>query len=208
MAYARQAIAAAEAVGDPDMVVKAYDTLVDALGVAGDAQGALDIALANLARCGPGVSPERTIAVYNAVTAAMTDVARYAEIPAYAERAVELARTTGLGGPRAGWIADRWVESLVLLGRWSEAEQLVSELADLLDHPSAEGELAGSWGGGTDPPGPPRRGPSADRTGPGRAGPGELVRRCRLVRSSRRHVRRRRGPLRRRRGARQRGDRP
>ena len=146
VAYARQAIAAAEAVGDPNMVVKAYDTLAAALGAAGDAEGALDIALANLTRCGPDVSPERTIAVYNAVTAAMTDVARYAEIPAHAERAVELARTTGLGGPRAEWIAERWVESLVLLGRWSEAEQLVSELADLLDHPSAEAELAGPGG--------------------------------------------------------------
>ena len=71
-AYARQAIAVAEAVGDPDMVVKAYDTLVEALGVAGDAEGALDIALDNLTRCGPGVSPERTIAVYNKVTGAMT----------------------------------------------------------------------------------------------------------------------------------------
>jgi DNA-binding CsgD family transcriptional regulator/tetratricopeptide (TPR) repeat protein len=146
VAYARRAIAVAEAVGDPDMVVKAYDTLAAAVGAAGDAQGALDIALANLSRCGPGVSPERTIGVYNAVTGAMTDAAQYAEIPAHAERAVELARTTGLGGPRARWIAERWVESLVLLGRWSEAEQLVSELADLLDHPSAEGELAGSLG--------------------------------------------------------------
>ena len=70
----------------------------------------------------------------------------HAEIPAHAERAVELARTTGLGGPRAGWIAACWVDSLVLLGRWSEVEQLISELADLLDHPSLEGELAGSWG--------------------------------------------------------------
>ena len=119
-----------------------------ALGAAGDAEGALAVALANLTRCGPGVSPERTIAVYNTVTGALTDLARYAEIPAYAERAVELARTTGLGGPRAGWIAERWVESLVLLGRWSEAEQLVSELADLLDHPSAGGRARrypGGW---------------------------------------------------------------
>jgi DNA-binding CsgD family transcriptional regulator/tetratricopeptide (TPR) repeat protein len=145
-AYARQAIVVAEAVGDPDMVVKAYDTLVDPLGMAGDAEGALAVALANLTRCGPGVSPERTIAVYNKVTGAMTAVARYAEIPAHAERAVELARTTGLGGPRAVWIADRWVESLVLLGRWSEAEQLVGDLVDLLDHPAQEGDLAGSWG--------------------------------------------------------------
>ena len=208
VAYARQAIAAAEAVGDPDMVVKAYDTLVAALGAAGDAEGALDIALANLTRCGPGVSPERTIGVYNAVTGAMTDVARYAEIPAHAERAVELARTTGLGGPRAGWIADRWVESLVLLGRWSEAEQLVSELADLLDHPSAEGDLAGPGGvalirqGRLDEARPLIE---QARAALARA---KLVRECRQVGGSRGHVRRRRGPLRRRRGARQRSDRP
>ena len=146
VAYARQAIATAEAVGDPNMVVKAHDTLAAALGAAGDSEGALDIALANLSRCGPAVSPERTIAVYNALTGAMVDLAHYAEIPSIAERAVELARSTGLGGPRAEWIADNWVASLVLLGRWSEAERLVSELADLLDHPSAEADLARSLG--------------------------------------------------------------
>ena len=43
-------------------------------------------------------------------------------------------------------MAEQWVESLVLLGRWSEAERLVGELADLLDHPTQEGELAGIWG--------------------------------------------------------------
>ena len=146
VAYAHQAIAAAESSDDPNMVVKAYDCLVAALIAAGDGEGALAVALANLSRCGPGVSPERTIAVYNMVNQALTNLARHAEIPAHAERAVELARTTGLGGPRAGWIAACWVDSLVLLGRWSEVEQLISELADLLDHPSLEGELAGSWG--------------------------------------------------------------
>ena len=146
VAYARQAIATAEAVGDANMVVKAYDVLAAALGVAGDLEGALEIAVANLSRCGPGLSPERTIAVYNALIGAMVDLAHYSEIPSVAERAVELARRTGLGGPRAEWIAENWVRSLVLLGRWVEAEQLVGELADLLDHPSAEAELATSWG--------------------------------------------------------------
>jgi DNA-binding CsgD family transcriptional regulator/tetratricopeptide (TPR) repeat protein len=145
-AYARQAIAVAEAVGDGDMVVKAYDTLVAALQLAGDPDGALAVAVANLARCGPSNSPERTISVYNAVTGALTGVARYDEIAAHAERAVELARNTGLGGPRAGWIAERWVESLVVLGRWTEAERLVRDLTDLLDHPDQEGDLADSWG--------------------------------------------------------------
>jgi DNA-binding CsgD family transcriptional regulator/tetratricopeptide (TPR) repeat protein len=145
-AYARQAIAVAEAVGDADMMVKAYITLAAALDLAGDADGALAVALGNLARCGPTISPERMIGVYNALTGALTGVARYDEIAAHAERAVELARRTGLGGPRAGWVAERWVESLVVLGRWSEAEQLVSDLADLLDNPAEEGNLADSWG--------------------------------------------------------------
>jgi DNA-binding CsgD family transcriptional regulator/tetratricopeptide (TPR) repeat protein len=146
MALAREAVAVAEDADDPDMVVKSYCVLVHALQAAGDTEGAVDIASYNLTRCRPEVSPERTIAAYNALTGALTGVARYGEIPAHAQRAVEIARRTGLGGVRAVWIAERWVESLVVLGRWAEAEQLVSDLADLLAQSPVESGLAGSWG--------------------------------------------------------------
>ena len=49
-----------------------------------------------------------------------------------------------------------WIESLVVLGHWSEAEDLVHQLADLVDHPTKDGELGLLWGVGPDPPGPAR----------------------------------------------------
>jgi DNA-binding CsgD family transcriptional regulator/tetratricopeptide (TPR) repeat protein len=146
LVHARQAVAVADAVGDPDAVVRAHNSLVAALGANGDYEGALAVALVNLERCGPDLPADLTLFAYHRVTGALADLTRYAEIPAFTRRGVELARDTGLGGPVAAWMAEQWVESLVLTGRWSDAERLVGELADLLDHPTQEGELAGIWG--------------------------------------------------------------
>jgi len=39
-----------------------------------------------------------------------------------------------------------WLESLLVLGQWEEAERVVAELAVELDHPSIAGEWEGTWG--------------------------------------------------------------
>jgi DNA-binding CsgD family transcriptional regulator len=146
LAPAREAVAVAEAVGDPAVIVYAQHALTRAVGARGDNEAALALALANLERCGPRTSAELTLTVYNDITHHLSFLGRYGEIPPFAERGVELARRSGLGGPRGAWMASYWVESLTLLGRWTEAERVVGELADLLESPSEEGQLAWSWG--------------------------------------------------------------
>jgi DNA-binding CsgD family transcriptional regulator len=76
----------------------------------------------------------------------LSELNRYGDIPAYARPGVELSRTSGLGGPRGVWLALSWIEALVLLGRWDEAERLVGDVADVVEHPAYGGELAGCWG--------------------------------------------------------------
>ena len=147
MMHARQSVEVAEAVGDPEVLVVSHDALVKALSRTGDKEGALAASLANLERCASGLSPERALMAYNAVVFSLIGLGRNAEIPSYAERGVALARGTGLGGPRGAWIAQYWIESLVVLGHWAEAERVVGEAADLLDHPTLpRGRLAATWG--------------------------------------------------------------
>ena len=145
--YARQAIAVAEAVGDSDMVVKAYDTLAVAMGAAGDAQGALDVA-----RRQPDSMWSRRLP--------RTHDRRVQRGERRLDRCRPMGRHPGpLRTRRRAGSNDRTRWSPCRLGRrslgrvsrscsgrWSEAEQLVGELADLLDQPSVDDELAGSWG--------------------------------------------------------------
>jgi DNA-binding CsgD family transcriptional regulator/tetratricopeptide (TPR) repeat protein len=144
-ARAREAVAVAEAVGDPEVLVFAHYSLGAAFGLT-DPERELASSLANLARCGPGVSPELTVTVYSGIAVALADLARYAEVLTYAERGIAFSRRGGLGGHRTSWLAAWCIESLVALGRWSDAEQRVAELADLLEGPNEEGCLAPSWG--------------------------------------------------------------
>jgi DNA-binding NarL/FixJ family response regulator len=146
LAHARQAVAAANALDDHDAMVLAHNELVTAMDYNGDYEGALDVALANLARCDRSTSTERTIASYSRVIQELFALDRLAEVPRYTERAVNLARETGLAGPRGAWMALLWIESLVTLGHWSEAEDLVEQLADLTNHPTQQGELGLLWG--------------------------------------------------------------
>jgi DNA-binding CsgD family transcriptional regulator len=146
MAHAREAVAVAERVGDPEVLVYAHNALAAAIGMGDDAEGALAHSLANLARIGPDISAERALTAYNGVAVGLMNLGRYAEVPVVAERGVELARRSGLGGSRGAWMAWYWVQSLWILGRWAEAEAVVAELDDLLDHPSERGQLATGWG--------------------------------------------------------------
>jgi DNA-binding CsgD family transcriptional regulator/tetratricopeptide (TPR) repeat protein len=146
LAHARQAVAAANALDDHDAIVMAHIELVTAMDYNGDYEGALDVALANLARCDRSTSTERTIASYSRVIQELFALDRLAEVPRYTEPAVNMARETGLAGPRGAWMALSWIESLILLGHWSEAEDLVDQLADLVDHPTQQGDLGLLWG--------------------------------------------------------------
>ena len=67
---------------------------------------------------------------------------RYAEIIPVAQRGVELARTSGLGGPRGEWMASYWLICLAALGRWREAEELAVGLRDLTDGTTEDLSLA------------------------------------------------------------------
>jgi DNA-binding CsgD family transcriptional regulator/tetratricopeptide (TPR) repeat protein len=144
-AYATRAVAVAEAAGDRDVVVYAHYARGAAFSLT-DPERELAHGLANLARCGPGVSPELTVTVYSGIALALGSLGRYAEVLVYAERGIEVARRSGLGGHRTSWLAAWWIESLVALGRWPEAEHNVAEFADLLEYPIEEGCLAPSWG--------------------------------------------------------------
>ena len=147
MMYAHQAVEVAEAVGDPEVLVVSHDALSGALSRTGDKEGALTNSLANLERCASGVSTARSLTAYNAVVFSLVELGRNAEVPGYAERGLALARGTGLGGPRGAWMAQYWIESLVALGQWAEAERVVGEVADLLNHPTLpQGRLAATWG--------------------------------------------------------------
>ena len=144
---AREAVAVAEAVGESDVLVVAHSALAASLHEAGDHEQALAVALGNLERCDSDVASEHALMAYNGVIGELVDLGRNGEIPSYAERAVTLARCTGLGGPRSSWMAQLWVDSLVALGRWVEAERVVNEQADLLDHATQPpARLAATWG--------------------------------------------------------------
>ena len=83
---------------------------------------------------------------YTGMTDALESFCRPAEIVEFAERGVEIARQTGLGGPRGTWLAHFWLGALVDLGRWDEAERTLAELQDMVGAPPEQAQLAYTWG--------------------------------------------------------------
>jgi DNA-binding CsgD family transcriptional regulator/tetratricopeptide (TPR) repeat protein len=146
LTHARQSVAVAEAVGDPEALIDSYNALGNALYIVGDYEGGFAVASRGLELCEAPVSPERVLTAYICIDNGLARLGRYNDRPAYAQRGVALARSSGLGGPRSAWIAGVWISSLVLVGRWTEAERVVGEVADLLDHPTQAGDLAVTWG--------------------------------------------------------------
>ena len=137
----------AEAVADPDVLVYARIALGAALGLMGDPEQALAYVEETLALCGPDVSPERVLTALNGVIHALGGLCRPSEIVALAERGVGIARQTGLGGPRGAWLAVSWLAALVDLGRWEDAEGVLSpRFGNWLREPSTQVELVWSWG--------------------------------------------------------------
>jgi DNA-binding CsgD family transcriptional regulator/tetratricopeptide (TPR) repeat protein len=139
---ARQAVAAAEVVGNPEALVHAHYALWLTVYDSGERQRALDIAQANLARCSPDTPTDVTLVALTSVHHSLVSLGRRADAIAVARRAVELARSTGLGGPRASWMACFWLEGLGELGRWDEAERVTIEVADLTDDLAVDRLLA------------------------------------------------------------------
>lgn len=143
--YARAAVAVAVEVGEPNAMVDAHYALSMAMTTLGDPHGALAEALDNLARCDQNVSAHRTMMAYNGVTSCLSDLGRFEELLGFAERGVAIARKTGLAGVVGAWMAGYWVDSLVMLGRWTDAERLMGDLADLLDDPKMDEVVAHYW---------------------------------------------------------------
>jgi DNA-binding CsgD family transcriptional regulator/tetratricopeptide (TPR) repeat protein len=139
---ARHAVSVAEVVGDPVALVRAHYSLWETVYVSGEHQRALDIAQANLARCGPDTPTDVTLLALTSVHHSLVSSGRRAEAIAVARQAVELARSSGLGGPRASWMACFWLEGLAELGRWDEAERVTVEVADLTDDLAVDRLLA------------------------------------------------------------------
>ena len=191
MAPAREAVAVAECVGDTETLVYAHHVLVSATSRLGDYGDARTLALANLARCGPDVSAERTLTAYHSLAVALIDLGRQAEVPALVEPAVALARRSGLGDAQGAILTSDWLRSLTALGRWTEAGAVVTECGDPLDYPLEPGGLRGG-GALVHPPGAIRGGSPAGRTGACRIGPTLVVGRSRLTCRRHRHVRHRR----------------
>ena len=143
MTLAREAVAVAEVVGDPDALVCARNAVGAALTLV-DPEEALAYAQATLVLCGPDVSPERVLTAYNANTDRYR-CCRYVEAAAVAERGSR-SRATGLGGPRGGWLACHWIRTLVTLGQWEKAEQIAAEIEHLIELPSDQVQVAGAAG--------------------------------------------------------------
>ncbi len=145
LAFAQEAVAVATAVGDPDVLVLARCAFGRATSMTAESEVILANARATVAMCGPRVSAERTLNALGDLTYASLIVGRFEEALSATQRGVEMARRSGLGGPRGGWLAGQWVESLVELGRWDEAERVFEELQDLLDGVDGDVSPAASW---------------------------------------------------------------
>jgi DNA-binding CsgD family transcriptional regulator/tetratricopeptide (TPR) repeat protein len=146
LAHARQSVAVAEAVGDPEALIDAYNALGVQLYNVGDYEGGFAVASRGLGLCDGSVSPERVLTAHICVDNGLARLGRYRDRVANAQRAVALARSSGLGGPRSALLARIWIGALFVVGRWDEAERVVDEVADLLDHTTQEGALAATWG--------------------------------------------------------------
>ncbi len=136
LACAQEALSAAAWLGDIDSLVLARNAMGAALGtIDPTGEAALEHARETLAMCTPKVAPANQLIAYNGVTNSLAGVGRYAELVDVAADGVKLVRNSGIGGPLSGAMASYWVGSLVTLGRWSEAEVVNGEVADLLQAP-------------------------------------------------------------------------
>ncbi len=142
--YAREAVTIADTVADREVQVYSRVALVEMFMLAGRPGDGLRAAEEAVALCDHDVSPERTLVAYEGLLIALAGERE--AVGGIAERGVLLARDSGLGGIWGAWLAEKWVHSLVWLGRWDEAERVVAEQLDVLDHPSEPGQLACSWG--------------------------------------------------------------
>jgi DNA-binding CsgD family transcriptional regulator len=98
-----------------------------------DLDGLLRYEFETYSMCDETMSPERRLFALNSLTNTLVRVGRLAELIDIAAAAVDLVRTTGLGGPLGAAMAEYWVGCLVSLGRWSEAEQVYDDVRDLIE---------------------------------------------------------------------------
>jgi DNA-binding CsgD family transcriptional regulator/tetratricopeptide (TPR) repeat protein len=133
MSTARQAFDMAELLGDRETLAHASNALSGAFDLSGEPERGLAVALHATEHLAPHVAPDSALMLYNSLCVSYQTLGRFTEIPGVCERAVALARRTGLAGPRGAWLVGHWVAALVVLGRWDEAERCLAEHEDLTD---------------------------------------------------------------------------
>lgn len=131
--YAAQAVAIADACGDRDARIAAHYVMSIVLQSDGEFENALTAYRATVAMCDHTAAPESHITALNGLTLTYRSAGQFEEVIKAARRGVEVARRTGLGGPKASFLASKLVQALVSLGRWEEAEREASELRDVFD---------------------------------------------------------------------------
>jgi DNA-binding CsgD family transcriptional regulator len=131
--YAQQAVAVAEAAGDPNAIVYANNALCAALGLTSDAEHTLANARRTVDLCKGDVSPEMTLVALNGLLNSLERTWQFPELIEVARRGVDIARRFGMAGPRGAWMASALIDALVFLGRWEEAEAASIDLRDVLD---------------------------------------------------------------------------
>jgi DNA-binding CsgD family transcriptional regulator/tetratricopeptide (TPR) repeat protein len=139
--YAAQALAAADACGDRDARIAAHYAMSIVLLSDGEFELALAAARATVELCDHDAAPESLITALNGLTITFWSVGELEEVISSARRGVEVARRTGLGGPKASFLASKLVQGLVYLGRWDQAEREARELRDVFD----PGINSGDW---------------------------------------------------------------
>jgi len=130
---ASQAVAVAESCGQIDARVAANYVMNGVLMSEGEFELAIASAKTGLGMCNDEATPESLITALYGLTMALYRAGRFDELIDVARCGVEVARRTGVGGPRASWLATRLVFTKVSVGRWEEAECDASELRDVFD---------------------------------------------------------------------------
>jgi DNA-binding CsgD family transcriptional regulator/tetratricopeptide (TPR) repeat protein len=131
--FGEQALSVAAAAGDPDSIVYAHYVLNGQWPECLDIDLALVRARATMAACGPDVSTEMTLTAIMGLSNLLGAICAFDENIELAHRAIELARHSGLAGPRSSWMAENLIFCLLLSGRWDEIESTITDVSDVFD---------------------------------------------------------------------------
>jgi DNA-binding CsgD family transcriptional regulator len=129
---ARQAVAVADEVDDPVARIHAHNAMAASLAGSSTRSEADEHIGIAVALCGPDVPCDVAMIAFNGYANECWRQTRLHDLITIASRAIEVARRSGVAGPRAGWLAMNLVGALVDSGRWDDAERTFEEVGDLL----------------------------------------------------------------------------